>query len=91
MSAEREHGQGEIMVHDDRQRRVAPRAPQDRCLPAHDADDGIVASPGNRPVVDQEEVGDGLQGFDGVVFVRADRLVGPVAAGGNHRETEFGH
>ena len=46
------------------------------------ADDGAV--------VDQEEVGNAAQAFEGFVLVGADRLVAEVAAGGDDGESEGG-
>ena len=74
----------------DNRRRVAARAPQHHRPPGNDADDGIVHRPHDRPVMNQEQIGDAAEAPDGLMLVDADRLVRTVAAGGDHRESGFG-
>jgi len=75
----------------DRPGRVAAGAPHDHRLAPDNADDGIVDMTRDGPIVDEEDIGDSAQPSHRFVFIRADRFVGKIPAGGHHGETEFLH
>src|SRR5208283_3885475 len=45
----------------------------------------------NRTIVNEEKISDTAQSFPRLPFVRANRLVAQVAAGGDDRKTKFSH
>ncbi len=69
---------------------VAAGPAQDQLAAHDDAHDGIIHVPDDGAVVDQEEVGDVAEAFEGFVFIGADRFVAEVAAGGHDGEAEPG-
>jgi hypothetical protein len=72
-----------------RQRRIAPRPAQNHFAAEHHADHRVVQVPDNRAVVHEKNVGDAAQPFERLDFIRANRLVTQVAAGGDDGETQF--
>ena len=73
----------------DGERRVAAGAAQEISRP-DDAGDGVVDMADDGAVVDEEEIGDGVEAIEGVALVDADGFVAEIAAGGDDGETEFG-
>ena len=69
-------------------RQAAPAPHRNRRAGAR-RDHRIVQRPRDGPVVQQKEIRDIAQPRPGFVVVRADRLVGQVAARGHHREPQF--
>ena len=74
----------------DWQRRITAGAAQDQLAIQHDADDGIIYVPHDGPVMNQEQVGDAAQPFQGFALINADRLVAQVAARGHDGKRKFG-
>ena len=74
-----------------RQRRVAAGAAQQPRRAGDPAHHAVVGVAGDRPVVDQEAVGDAAQPFDRLVLGGDDGLLGEVAAGRHHRPAELRH
>ena len=72
----------------DRERGVAAGAAQDQFAAHHHAHDGVVHVPDDGAVVDEEQIGDAAEAFEGFVLVGADRLVAQVAARGHDGEPE---
>ncbi len=75
----------------DGQRRVAAGAAQDQFAVEHDTHNRIVHMPDNGTIMDEKNVGDAAQPFQGFAFVGANRFVAQVAAGRHDRKSEFGH
>ena len=67
----------------DRQRRIASRAPQDHLAAHHHPRNRIVHVPDDGTVMHQEQIGDAAQSVQRLEFIRADRFVAQVAAGGH--------
>ena len=83
-------GASAASVERDGQRRVTSRAAQNQFAVQHHAHNRIVHVPHNRTVMDEKNIGDAAAAVRGLVFVRANRLIAQVAAGGDDGETEFG-
>ena len=77
--------------HLNRQRRVAPRAAQNHCAIQHHPHNRVVHVPGDRSVVNEKYIRNTAQPLQPLEFIRANRLVTQITAGGNDGETEFGH
>ena len=71
----------------DGHRRVAAGAAQNQLASEHYAGDGIIRVAHNGTVVDKEQISNAAQPFHGFAFIRANRFVGKVAAGGDQRKT----
>src|ERR1035441_5074305 len=72
----------------DWERGVATGAAQYQLAAHHHSYNGIVHMPDDGAVVDQEQIGNAAEAFEGFVLVGADRLVAQVAAGGDDGEPE---
>ncbi|OPZ61005.1 MAG: hypothetical protein BWY87_00100 [Deltaproteobacteria bacterium ADurb.Bin510] len=84
LAAQAHHGRPALLEFE-RPGHVAAAAP-DQARPAgHDACQRVVAAHHDRPVVQQEALGDAAQAFLGLAVFDADRLVGQVAAGHDQR------
>ena len=68
----------------------AARAPQRQRPPARDPQHGVVRARVDRPVVEEERVGDRCQPRDGVLVLVRDRLVGDVPARHHQRLADVG-
>src|SRR4051812_28004163 len=72
------------------QRRIPARTPQETRLVEDNGGDTVVDMTLDRPVVNEEAVGDMSEPCDGFVFTRADRLVAHVAGCRDDWEVELG-
>ena len=79
-------GRGEL----DWQRGVAAGAAQDQFAAHHHARDGVVHVPDDGAVVDEEQIGNAAEAFEGFVLVGANGLVAQVAARGHDGKAERG-
>ncbi len=85
LPAEREHARRGRPGEPERQRREAARATEDHRAPRPDAHHRVVDRPHDRPIVDEEQVGDVAEPRERLVVVDADRLLGEVAARADER------
>ena len=72
-------------------RRVAAGAAQNHFAIQHHAHNRVVHVADDGAVVNEKHIGNAAQPLQRLEFVRADRFVAQVAAGGDDGETEFGH
>lgn len=74
-----------------RERGIPARPSQDKRTYCDHPDDRVVERPDDRPVVNQEEIGDSGEPQKGVAFIGADRFLGSITAGGDDRKAELRH
>ena len=72
-----------------RERRIAARPAQQPGHAAHDPGHTVVDVAGDGTVVHQESIGDVAESLEGILFVRADRLIRQIAAGGDHGKAQL--
>jgi hypothetical protein len=73
----------------DGERGVSPGAAEDKFASQQDAGDRVIHMPRNGPVVDEEAVDHIAQPLQSLAFVRTDRLVRAISAGGDHGEAQL--
>jgi len=74
-----------------RQWSVSARAAENLRTAATDAHDRIIAGTRNRPVVQNENIGDVLQALASLLVLDGDWLISPISARGNYREGVLRH